>query len=249
MLIEDFHGVPFERPLTRTEETIEVFRQLMTGEEVHYDGETVDINGAQLDFAPSRSTLPVYMGVTGPRMLKLAGAIADGIILNTFISEDYIRNAIDLIEEGVKEADRGTRPDLGTIVAYSTSSDARAAKEAVKPMLAEYVFNLPGLEQARLDVGDAFLERDDVTKEVMKPVREITEAEGIEAAAEYVPDWVLDQLAAAGTPEECNEMLEKYFEFGFDFLLPSFMGGNIGYAIDSIADHFGLDQYAKESKY
>lgn len=240
MLIEDFHGEAFERPLTRTKETIEAFRELMTGEQVTYEGETVSIDGAQLDFEPPRADVPVYMGVTGPRMLKLAGAVADGVILNAFISEGYIENAMALVEEGAEEAGRD-RPDVGMVPVFSIDADGAAAKAETKPLLAEYVCNLPGLEAARRKVGDPLLERDEVRQEVMEPVREATETAGIEAAAEHVPDWMVDELAAAGTERECMARLESWFDFGFDFLVPSFVGGNVGYGIDAIANHFDLD--------
>lgn len=241
MLIEEFHGETFERPLTRTRETIEAFRELMTGETVDYDGETISIRGACLDFEPPRSSIPVYMGVTGPRMLELAGAIADGVVLNAFISEGYIENAIDLVEKGADEAGREC-PDIGMVPVFSVDAEGQRAKEAVKPLLAEYVCNLPGLEQARMNVGDPLLERDDVREEIMGPVRETTETEGIEAAGEHVPDWFLDELAAAGTADECLTRLESFFDLGLDFLIPSFMGSNFGYGIDVIADHFDLQR-------
>lgn len=240
MLIEDLHGKAFERPLTRTKETIEAFRRLMTGDTVDYHGETISIEGASLDFEPQRSTIPVYMGVTGPKMLELAGSIADGVVLNAFVSEGYIKNALSIVEKGAKEAGRDP-PDVGMVPVFSVDPEGKQAKEAVKPLLAEYVCNLPGLEEARRNVGDPLLERDDVRQEIMKPVREATETESVEAAGKHAPDWFLGELAAAGTAKECVTRIESYFDLGFDFLIPSFMGSNYGYGIDLIADHFDLD--------
>ncbi|WP_254544743.1 LLM class flavin-dependent oxidoreductase [Halomarina pelagica] len=179
------------------------------------------------------------MGVTGPKMLKLAGAIADGVVLNVFVSEGYVKNALDLIDEGAREAGR-ERPDVGMVPAFSIDADGERAKAAVKPMVAEYVCNLPGLERARRAVGDPFFDRDDVREEVMGPVREATEAEGSASAAEHVPDWVVGELAAAGTADECVARLAEFFDYGLDFVVPSVMGGNVGYGIDAIADGFDL---------
>lgn len=239
MLVEKFHGVPFERPLTRTRETIEAFRKLMTGEVVDYDGETLSLNGAVLDFEPPRTEIPVYMGVTGPRMLRLSGAIADGVVLNAFVSEGYIENALALIEAGARDAGR-PRPDVGMVPAFAIDPAGTPAKEVVKPLLAEYVCNLPGLEEARRKVGDPLLEREDVREEIMVPVREATNADGIETAGDHVPDWFVDELAAAGTAEDCVNRLSAYFDCGLDFLVPSFMGDKFGYGIDTIAEHFDL---------
>lgn len=243
MLVEEFHGEQFDRPLTRTKETIEAFRELMMGGTVDYDGETISLEGTSLDFEPPRPRVPVYMGVTGPRMLKLSGGIADGVVLNAFVSEGYIENAISLIEEGATEAGRD-RPDVGMVPAFAIDPAGQPAKEVVKPLLAEYVCNLPGLEEARRRVGDPLLERDEVREEIMVPVRETTQTEGIEAASEHVPDEFVDELAAAGTAEECMERLEGYFDLGLDFLIPSFMGDHFGYGIEAIGEHFDLDASA-----
>jgi 5,10-methylenetetrahydromethanopterin reductase len=241
MLIDEFHGEEFHRPLTRMRETIEVFRALMAGETVTYHGETVEVTDAQLDFEPPRADVPVYMGVTGPRMLKLSGATANGVVLNAFVSKGYIENAMELIEAGAQEADRDI-PNIGMVPVYSLDADGARAKETVKPLLAEYVCNLPGLERARRNVGDPLLERTDVREDVMEPVSDAIEADGIEAAAEHVPDWLVDELAVAGTKSECMRSFEEYFDLGFDFLIPSLVGKNYGYAIDGVADHFGLDE-------
>lgn len=240
MLVEEFHGERFDRPLTRTRETIEAVRALLSGGRVDYHGETISIDGAMLDFPPPRSDVPVYMGVTGPKMLKLAGAIADGVVLNVFVSEGYVKNALDLIDEGAREASR-ERPDVGMVPAFSIDANGESAKAAVKPMVAEYVCNLPGLEQARRAVGDPFFDRDDVREEVMIPVRRATEAEGSASAAKHVPDWVVEELAAAGTAEECVTKLAEFFDYDLDFVVPSVMGGNVGYGIDVIADGFDLN--------
>lgn len=238
LLIESFHGTDFHRPLTRTKETIEVFRQLLRGETVDYEGATISVAGAQLDFTPQRDTIPVYMGVTGPKMLKLAGTIADGVILNDFVSAAYCKNAIELIQEGAAEAGRA-RPDIGAAPTFSLRTDGTVAKARVKPMLAEYVFNLPGLEQARRDVGDPFFDRDDV-EEVVGPVREATKEDGIEAAADHIPDWVVEELVPVGTRDRCLAKLEEFFGYGLDFVIPTFTGGEVGFGIDSIAEYFEL---------
>ena len=68
-------------------------RLLLRGGPVHYQGETVSIAGAQLEFEPFRADIPVHLGVTGPKALELAGEIADGAMLNGFLPPDYVRRA------------------------------------------------------------------------------------------------------------------------------------------------------------
>ena len=68
-------------PLPMIEEYVEVIRSVLnlaTG----YDGQLFRTGLVPLDSPPVRAGLPVWLGALGPRMLELAGRIADGVILN-----------------------------------------------------------------------------------------------------------------------------------------------------------------------
>src|SRR5438094_616504 len=68
-------GVPFEKPLTRLREYVEVIRPLMRGEPVTYTGRTISLDGARIEDLLasgeiSSQEVPLYLGVTGPRSLE-----------------------------------------------------------------------------------------------------------------------------------------------------------------------------------
>ena len=72
------------------------------------------IAGAEVSFGPDRTAklhhtsipVPIYVAATGPRMLKLAGEIADGVILMNGVAPPLIQAAIDIVREGERAAGR-----------------------------------------------------------------------------------------------------------------------------------------------
>src|SRR6056297_943658 len=80
-VIEHFHGVPFEKPLRRIRETVEIFDTLIAGAKLDYDGEIFTLHrGFQLDAPAPRSKIPVWIAALTPRSIRQTGEIADGVI-------------------------------------------------------------------------------------------------------------------------------------------------------------------------
>src|SRR6266851_3700594 len=79
--VEGEHGVPYSRPLTRVRESVAAIRELLCAGRVQYAGDTVKIAGFDLWFSPLRPEIPIYLSAVFPKMLKLCGEIANGIIL------------------------------------------------------------------------------------------------------------------------------------------------------------------------
>jgi 5,10-methylenetetrahydromethanopterin reductase len=75
------------------------FRALVRGEEVAVDGHPVRL---QWDVEP----VPLLLAAGGPRTLRLAGAIADGVICGNGISEEVVRSNVALVAEGARAAGR-----------------------------------------------------------------------------------------------------------------------------------------------
>ena len=76
-----FGIAPFA-PLPMIEEYVGVVRAVLGGSPGGYDGKVYRTGMVPLDSPPVRAGLPVYLAALGPRMLALAGRIADGVILN-----------------------------------------------------------------------------------------------------------------------------------------------------------------------
>jgi alkanesulfonate monooxygenase SsuD/methylene tetrahydromethanopterin reductase-like flavin-dependent oxidoreductase (luciferase family) len=77
-VVEDFHGVRFNKPLTRLKETIQITRLLLAGERVDFSGECFELRRFKLGFKPLRSDLPIYVAALTPKSLRQVGEVADG---------------------------------------------------------------------------------------------------------------------------------------------------------------------------
>src|SRR2546422_8151449 len=78
LVIEDFHGEKFAKPLTRMRENIDIIRKAAGPERLDHDGTFFKPNRFQLRFTPYRASLPLYIAALGPPSLLLPVAMADG---------------------------------------------------------------------------------------------------------------------------------------------------------------------------
>jgi len=77
-VIENWHGVEFEPALRRQRETIKIVRQVLSGEEISYDGKPFDLEHFHLRFDPPRANLGIYVAAQGETNVELAGGFGDG---------------------------------------------------------------------------------------------------------------------------------------------------------------------------
>jgi 5,10-methylenetetrahydromethanopterin reductase len=196
--IETQMGIPFKTPLAGLRESVGIVRRLLAGERVTVRGEVFTVDGVQLEWSPPE-TVPVLLGVKGPKALRLAGEIADGVHCAVLASPEHVRR--------VRATAGAGRPDFA-VVAYvvtAVSREARRARAAVRPLIARYLGLLHG-QSILLDAG--------LGPERTRPFREAV-ARGA-PAVDLVDDALIDALAVAGTPEQCRRQLARWAEAGLD---------------------------------
>ena len=107
-VIEGTFGIPYDRPRETLGEAVGVIRNLLAGETVDDPDGRFGLRGARLAVTPLRPP-PIYLAAIGPRALRLAGAVADGVLLNAYVPAAYIRRAVTEVRAGAEEA--GREPD------------------------------------------------------------------------------------------------------------------------------------------
>lgn len=135
--LEGGHGVHFSRPLRHVREFATIARRLLAEGQISYSGDIYTIKHYQLD-APPPQPVPVYIAALRPQMLRLAGAIADGVLLN-WATVDYIPQAIDYVRQGAEAA--GRNPGDIQIASYLRTcvTDApEIVEQATREQLARY---------------------------------------------------------------------------------------------------------------
>lgn len=205
-------GYRFDRPLVRLRETVDVVRRLLGGEEVSFTGSTMQITRTRLDFAPVRSDIPIYLGVTGPKALALAGEIADGVILNGFVSPAYTQRAVEIVRTSARAA--GRNPDdvgITASIIVSVDADHETALDAVRPLVALYLAEFPNIAR-----------ESGVADDVLSQITAVHQREGAHAAAEFVSDAIVMELTCAGTLAEVQDGLSRRRAEGVDVPIISF---------------------------
>src|SRR5215470_8817818 len=78
-VIEHFHGVKFNPPLTRMKEYVEIINALMRNEPLKYSGKLFNLQrGFTLRFTPVRDHIPIYLATLNAKSVKLTAELADG---------------------------------------------------------------------------------------------------------------------------------------------------------------------------
>jgi 5,10-methylenetetrahydromethanopterin reductase len=217
-------GVDFEKPLTRLRETIDVVQPLLRGEEVTFEGEVITVRGAKLETRPLREHIPLYLGVTGPRALELAGEKGDGVMLNAFLPTSYVERALERIEAGAGRAGRSLEDvDIGGAVVVSVDEDSAVAKDRARAFIALYLSLFPNIAQET-----------DLPDDLIAQTRRAFDDEGQEEAAKYIDDEVVDFLTASGTPEECRERLDAYRAAGVQLPILFPLEPNVRMAVETL---------------
>jgi 5,10-methylenetetrahydromethanopterin reductase len=142
------HGIaaPGSGGLAALEDTLQIVRRVLAGAAVDYTGARWSARLAALPTRTrARAIVPLYVAAVGPRALHLAGQLADGVILNYAASPEYVRWAVEQVEQGARAAGRDTETVdvLGLVlVARTDVQGAQAQVERVRALVAT-VLRLP----------------------------------------------------------------------------------------------------------
>lgn len=183
-------------------------RQVKTYEGSHFAMVETDHRsewGTSLNFVPHRAQVPILFGVGGPQLFELTGEIADGVIFTNPCTPTYVKNALPLVQAGLKRAGRHLEDfRVVAIVTLSVGDDSRQAREALRDILATYVDHVGGKS------GRFF----EITDEEVKPFEEAFQRGGIAAARPLLTDAWIDRLGIAGNPSEVVEKLAALVQAG-----------------------------------
>jgi 5,10-methylenetetrahydromethanopterin reductase len=192
--------------LARLEEVVLAVRGLIAGQEATVDGRAIRS-------AWSARHVPVYIASSGPRSLRLAGRIGDGVLFQVGSLPSLARWALREIAAGAE----GRSPTILMRMACAVDRDAAAARDSV----AGYAAAAAGTVFANVTADDVPA---DVWDEIgrMKARYDYYEhASGTALHRELVTDRILDAIAVAGTPDYAVERFRELCELPIDgFVLP-----------------------------
>jgi alkanesulfonate monooxygenase SsuD/methylene tetrahydromethanopterin reductase-like flavin-dependent oxidoreductase (luciferase family) len=143
------------------------------------------------------------LGVIGPRLLRLSGAIADGSVLSVLCGEEYLRFARAQIDAGRVRASRSDDHRITAFAIYSVAADGEVARSAAREALAFYAS--AGGPNALTDAAG-----------ISDELRKLLEA-GVDLRTGMPDDWV-QRLTVSGTPEQVVARIRSLRDAGADAL-------------------------------
>jgi len=100
VVTQRWHGVPYgDRPLDRVREYVTLLRQCLSGEKVDFAGDFYQVKGFRLGVRLGERRPRIVVGALNPKMLQLAGELADGVLLN-YLPASHVPWSVEQVRKG-----------------------------------------------------------------------------------------------------------------------------------------------------
>ncbi len=208
VVIENWHGVKFEKPLRRTREYVEIIRMIISGRRVNYEGDIFRLKNFSLQFKPFRELIPIYIASIGPKNITLTGEIADGWIPFLVPTEHY-KQTEDSLRAGAKKG--GKASDNIKICPYIpalVSDDEDSSRRLIKEYIAFYIGSM-GTYYSQLISRCGFQKEADCIVKAWKKGSK-------EDAIKGVSDSLVSSVAVTGSANAGRDKIEEFRKAGAD---------------------------------
>lgn len=226
-VMEGFHGVPFDAPLGRTREVVDICRQVWRREKVNYDGKYYQVplpadrgtglgKSLRLINHPVRENIPITIAALGPKNVELTAEIAEGWQPVFFYPEKADEVWGDALRAGYAKRD----PALGALdimvsASLAIGDDVEDRLAWAKPQLALYI---GGMGARGKNFYHALATRYGFG-EVADKIQDLFLSGKKEEAVNAVPDELVRQVSLVGPRGFVAERLAAFAEAGVTTLL------------------------------
>lgn len=202
-IMRDWNGLNFRAPLGHVREAVQLIRAALTGERTNFQGEHFRSKGLRLGSKPQRP-MRIYLAALRENMLRLAGEIGEGLILN-YQPASAMPQILAAYREGAAAAGRDATGDevvcrFQVLLTTQREKARNLVRAAFGAYLSTPVYNKflewCGFAEEARGIAEAFARRDRA---------------GVAAA---MPDALIDRIAIIGTPEECRAQLAEFVAAG-----------------------------------
>ena len=193
-VVKSWNGVEFDRPLERSRDVLHLVRAALTGKKVSEELDTVTVDALRLERPPAEPP-PILLAGLRPKMLALAGSIADGAILNWLAATDVAR-CVDAV--GRPSADIVAR------IFVCPTDDAELARDIGRRMITGYL-TVPAYAAFHRWLGRG---------EALAPMQTAWASGDRTGALRAIVDGTVDELITHGSPESCRDQVQRYVDAG-----------------------------------
>ena len=190
-------------PVAALRETIEMVRGLVKGERLTTEGKVVSIAGGKLTFAPRRSEIPVFIATHGAQVSRLAGQLADGVLIANTLVPSAFDFYVGQLDQGLAKAGRAADTlDIGLRVEACIADDDAAAFAVMRKRVATRVLSQyphwEYLAELGLTMPEAF-----TALAIERP------ADMAERAAALFPEEAVPAMVLGGNADRVAEQLAR----------------------------------------
>ncbi|WP_433685324.1 LLM class flavin-dependent oxidoreductase [Nocardia sp. CA-119907] len=219
-VIEGLHGVPFARPLTRMRETVQIIRDVFTGNKIAYQGDhfTIPLPGGEgrpMRLSMQPIAVPIYLATLSPKMLELTGEIADGWLGTSFVPEGALAYFTQL-DAGLARSGR-TRADLDICQGAEINivADEALLAVVVGSRKKELAFSLGGMGSGSTNYYNNAYSRQGWA-DVAARVRECWQNGDRDGATALITDEMVMATTLIGTEDMVRDRLRTWRDTGVD---------------------------------
>ena len=220
LLIEQWHGQSFEKPVARTREYIEIIRKALAGQPLNHEGEFFRLGRFRLGSPPLQENIPIYLASLGPRNLELTGQLGDGW-LPIWLHHQRLPGLKAEIAEAANKVGRDisqitVAPQIICHVA-DNSEELQETKQQVRAHMAYYIGGM-GQYYYNLFSRSGFQTEADA-------VRAAWSAGDRTKATAAVSEDMLENITVIGDAASCRAKLDRFRSAGADMPVVAFPHG------------------------
>ncbi|MBQ11167.1 MAG: LLM class flavin-dependent oxidoreductase [Planctomyces sp.] len=220
LLIEQWHGQSFEKPVARTREYIEIIRKALAGQPLNHEGEFFRLGRFRLGSPPLQENIPIYLASLGPRNLELTGQLGDGW-LPIWLHHQRLPGLKAEIGEAANKVGRDisqitVAPQIICHVADSPE-ELQETKQQVRAHMAYYIGGM-GQYYYNLFSRSGF-------QDEANAVREAWSAGDRTKATAAVSEDMLENITVIGDAASCRAKLDRFRSAGADMPVVAFPHG------------------------
>lgn len=205
-VVEQWHGVPFEAPVARVRDAVSILRQSLAGDRTDVRTPHVASQGFRLHEELRAADVRVYVAALGPKMLEMAGAVADGVLL-TWVPTGHLAEVVRTVRQAAAAAGRDPMSvDVVSRLLTAVTDDPAVARERLRAELPFYLASGPynrffasmGFADEAAAFTEAFARGDR------------------EGSREAISDAMVDGLLVAGDASVCRAGIDAAHAAGAD---------------------------------
>lgn len=203
-MVNNWYGGDFERPVTAVREAVTLTRHILEGGKTSHEGKVFRSRGFRLK-EKVRGRIPIHLGAMGPKMIQLAGEVADGIVLNNFTPVTRMEQMLENLDIGAKRSGRRAE-DIEVVVrlALIVTDKQRDALEYFRNEVSFYgstkiyqqIYDLCGWGKEARAIDEGFKVRD--RKKIMAAI----------------PDEMVEYFFTWGDAAYCGDRIRAFFKAG-----------------------------------